>query len=388
MASPKRNQEPVLDERVRAGIARARQSSFFALVAMLERLTPDAARVGGDGPVAHEVLRFRNEPSMGFPAGDVSCASIREVARKPSAPLEGRREVVDIVTAFLGVTGSVSPLPLYLAAEVAHDTGPHNVQRDFLDIFHHRLISLLYRMWMRYQCARESLSDNTDPWSLRMLALSGFDAFDETASLPVPAGELLRLVPLLTTRARTAETLTLALASVLRDELEVDSTGRCVAPSIEQLVGGFVALDETQRMRLATATSVLGRTSILGARARDRASSFAIELRLRSGVDATGYMIGGDKLELIRKVVVSLLHEPLDFELRIVIGTGEQRGFALRGPVLRGPAQRDPASTPSERAALGRQTWLRGHAHEQRFTVPNVTNTRRTSHESSAESFA
>ena len=41
---------------------------------MLERLTPDAERVGGNGPAASEAIRFLHDPSLGFQAGEVSRA--------------------------------------------------------------------------------------------------------------------------------------------------------------------------------------------------------------------------------------------------------------------------------------------------------------------------
>lgn len=361
MARTQRHQEPVLTERdrVQDALDRAPRSSFFALVATLERLTPGAVRVGGDGPAAREALRFRHDPSMGFSAGDVVSASFQTVA--PASLHEPEREVIELLTSFLGVTGSVSPLPLYIPAEVAQDPSPRGVQRDFLDTFHHRLLSLLYRLWMRYHMGREALSDASDPWAKRVTALSGFDAFDERATLPLSRGELLRLAPLLSGNPRTAHTLELALQLVLRDDLELDEHGEPLCPRIEQLVGAFVAIDDAQRMRLARNTAVLGRTAVLGGRARDRASSFAVELRLRQDVDATAYMARGEKLERLRRVLVSLLHEPLDCELRFVVGAGGQAGFTLGG------------SAGKARNALGRQTRLRGQAHEQRFTVASAT---------------
>lgn len=358
MAPTQRHQEPVLKERerVEAALAEAPRSSFFALVARLERLTPDAARIGGDGPVAREALRFRHDPSMGFSAGDVISGSIQELA--PATPLGGGREVIELVTAFMGVTGSVSPLPLYIPAEVAQDPSPHGVQRDFLDTFHHRLLSLLYRLWMRYHVGREALSDATDPWANRVFALAGFDVYDERAQLPLPRGELLALVPLLAGNPRTAHTLELALQIVLRDDLELDERGEPLLPRIEQLVGSFVTIDDAQRMKLARQTAVLGRTAVLGGRARDRASAFAIDVRLRPGIDHTAYMVRGRKLELVRRVIVSLLPEPLDCELRVAVGASGRSGFALGG---------------AAKSALGRQTLLRGQSNEQRFTVASVT---------------
>jgi type VI secretion system protein ImpH len=358
MARTQRHQEPVLKqrERIEEALAHAPRSGFFALVATLERLTPDAVRIGGDGPLAREALRFRHDPSMGFSAGDVVSGSLCDVS--PATPLGDGREVIELMTSFLGVTGSVSPLPLYIPAEVAQDPSPHGVQRDFLDTFHHRLLSLLYRLWMRYHMGREALSDASDAWANRTLALSGFDAYDARAALPLSRGELLRLAPLLAGNPRTAHTLELALQIVLQDDLERNEGGEPMRPRIEQLVGTFVAIDDAQRMRLSRNSAVLGRTAVLGGRARDRASAFAIAIRLRPGVDETTYMARGEKLEVVRRVVVSLLPEPLDCELRVTVGAGGQTGFALS------------RATPS---TLGRQTRLRGRANEKSFTISSVT---------------
>ena len=45
---------------------------FTSLVALLERLTGSAVRVGGDGPPSEEAIRFRHDPSLVFSSGDVS----------------------------------------------------------------------------------------------------------------------------------------------------------------------------------------------------------------------------------------------------------------------------------------------------------------------------
>jgi type VI secretion system protein ImpH len=335
---------------------------FFALVSTLERLTPAATRVGGDGPVETEVLRFRNDPSMGFRSGDVTEARVREVARDPKSPWAGRREVVEITTAFLGLTGSVSPLPLHIPAEIAQDASlSSNPQRDFLDVFHHRLVSLLYRLWTRYQYAREFLSDGSDAWSPRVLALCGFDAYEngtrsvlrsESPRLPVPAHELLRLVPLLMQHTRTARTVELALCDLLRDALREDLGDRAVR--IEHLTGGLVTLDDAARMRLGTQTSVLGRSSLLGSRAPDRTSGFTVHLQLAAHAELSAFMAGGARLKQLRAVVTHLVRDPLDFDVVVESAGRSAEGFALG------------------RVPLGRATWLRGRGEPRRFTVRGV----------------
>jgi type VI secretion system protein ImpH len=274
---------------------------------------------------------------------------VRDVARSPRDRHAGEREVIEIVTSFLGLTGAVSPLPLYIPAEVAQDPTPNGVQRDFLDVFHHRLISLLYRLWTRYQLAREHLSDGRDAWSPRMLALTGFDGYVPRESLPLPPHVLLALTPLLCWHARGARTLELALRLVLRDDLHED------AVKIEQFMGGRVRLDDSQTMRLGRANAVLGQSTVLGGRAADRTSSFAIGLLLSPRADATAYMLGGKQLALVRAVVVNVVREPLEFDLKVEVAAGAQGGFSLgRG------------------ASLGGRTWLRGRGNVQRFTVREV----------------
>jgi len=340
---------PKIDERVPNLLLGARRMGFFALVSLLERMSSDAVRVGGDGPPEREVLRFRNDPSMGFQASDVVHAAVREVPRSPRDRHAGEREVIEIVTSFLGLTGAVSPLPLYIPAEVAQDPTPNGVQRDFLDVFHHRLISLLYRLWTRYQLAREHLSDGSDAWTPRMLALTGFDGYTSQASLPLPPRVLLALAPLLCWHARSARTLELALRLVLREDLHED------AVAIEQFMGGRVRLDDAQTMRLGLANAMLGRDTVLGGRASDRTSSFAIGLLLTPQADATAYMLGGKQLALVRAVVVNIVREPLEFDLKVEVAAGAQGGFSLgRG------------------STLGGRTWLRGRGSVQRFTVREV----------------
>src|SRR6185295_15956114 len=82
-----------------------------------------------------------------------------------------------ITSTFMGLSGAVSPLPTYMVEEVAHDDDDTPVLRNFLDIFHHRFISLIYRAVTRFDFALEYLSGGRDAWSKRVQALTGVDAF-------------------------------------------------------------------------------------------------------------------------------------------------------------------------------------------------------------------
>ncbi len=86
---------------------------FMALVRLLEKLAPDAVRVGEQGPPTSEGIRFHHDPSLHFHAGDVV-----ELTRVDGAVdwNTGRASsVFHLTSSFLGLTGAVSPLPAYFA---------------------------------------------------------------------------------------------------------------------------------------------------------------------------------------------------------------------------------------------------------------------------------
>ena len=92
-------------------LTEGRSFEFFRAVQVLERIAPRSSiGVGLLGPVERESIRFVHDPSLAFPAGDIS--SIRE---QPG--LTGLSKIV-VSGTFLGLVGVASPLPTYFT-EVA-----------------------------------------------------------------------------------------------------------------------------------------------------------------------------------------------------------------------------------------------------------------------------
>ncbi|HEX8830929.1 MAG TPA: type VI secretion system baseplate subunit TssG, partial [Longimicrobium sp.] len=112
---------------------------FYQAVRLLERASGAVAPAHGANP-AVEPVRFRASNDFAFPAADL-------VAVEPGAL--GQPEMT---VTFLALGGAQGPLPVPLAERVMDrlaegDTGT----RDFLDLFHHRLVSLAYRIGLRTQ---------------------------------------------------------------------------------------------------------------------------------------------------------------------------------------------------------------------------------------------
>ncbi|MCA9689010.1 MAG: type VI secretion system baseplate subunit TssG [Nannocystaceae bacterium] len=301
-------------------LARARGADFYTLVDVLARWLPGEAP-GGRGPASAESLRLLHDPALAFRATDVSEA-------------RARGERVELVTTFLGLTGVVSPLPSYVAEEVLQEDAQAPARRDFLDIFHHRLLSLLYRLVGKYDWSRQYVRGARDPWSQRVLALIARGDDDH-----FPAWRSLRLAPLLYARAPTAARLQVALADVLAPALD----GATV--SITQFVGAWVSFDSAQQMRLGVANTHLDSSALLGNQSYQCTSQFRVVLRPLSGESFRRFLPGGDQSRIIDAVIKAFSLDSHDYDIELVLAAGAAPPFSLAGVA---------------RSQLGLDTWLKG----------------------------
>ncbi|MFK7986021.1 MAG: type VI secretion system baseplate subunit TssG [Sandaracinaceae bacterium] len=334
----------------------ARHSTFFHTIALLERLSKDAVRVGGDGPPRDERIRFRHDYELNFSAGDISSLEVKAFPRGPERSLDEPVPHFQVTTTFLGLTGAMSPLPLYIAEEVLHEDEDNPVRRDFLDIFHHRLISLLYRAVSKYMPAREHLSTRTDDWMSRALFLTGLDPSIQTRDLNVRPATLVRLAPLLAGRGRGPRVLALALQEALGDGLGED--GRV---QITQFAGGWIEVDEDQRMSLGNSNNVLGIEAILGKRAFDQSGRFGVKIGPLHRHNYHRFLRDGDLLPVVQEIVELCSKESLDFDVELELAADAVPSFTLT---------EDPMG-----ACLGRDTRLRGGERAPEvMRIPDVGN--------------
>jgi type VI secretion system protein ImpH len=312
---------------------------FVPLVALLEQLTSGAVRVGGDGPPAEEAIRFRHDPSLTFSSGDVSQVRLVPRVDEWGQSHGGPKHVFEVVTTFLGLTGASSPLPGYMVEEIAQEDPDRPLRQQFLDLFHHRLLSLLYRALTRYMPEAEATRAGDDVWTRRVLALAGLDTYERGPSVGLSVSQLLRLAPLLATRARTGRTLELALSDVLREDLGEARV------TVRQFSGSWVEVDAEQRMMLGKLNSHLGRTSMLGGKLFDRAGKFIIGISPLEGGTYHRLLPEGDLSPLVREVVALVVRDPLECALELGVREDVLGAFQLK---------------KKNAARLGRNTYLGG----------------------------
>ena len=302
--------------------ARARRLPFFALVQHLERLAPSSAPVGGRGPVSAESIRFRHDINLVFHPGDV--AALRFVTRRGSS-------LAVLTTTFLGIVGSVSPLATFFTEDVLRsDAQDDKALRAFYDVFHHRLIALLYRALARAVPGAEVRARGDDRVTLRSLAMVGLVPVSASAGVSSVPGTPPRAV---TPREWLGAARALGRRPRSRDALE--AALRLALPHLPSTVFDFVPRDvplaEDQRAQLGVANVTLGRGARLGRHLLRQSGLVRVAVGPVDRASFDGLMPGGVDHARLRGAVDAVLGGLLDAEVEIEIACGAEPRARLGG---------------------------------------------------------
>lgn len=115
---------------------------LFQAVRLLERIAADKVPVGEGPEPDQEAVRFLSRAGFDFPASEV------DFVERPPSPDEPARMTVNV----LGIAGALGPLPApYTELLLERVWQKDTAFRDFLDLFNHRLVSLLHRARKHYR---------------------------------------------------------------------------------------------------------------------------------------------------------------------------------------------------------------------------------------------
>ncbi|PIT49575.1 type VI secretion system baseplate subunit TssG [Snodgrassella communis] len=115
-------------------------------------------------------LQFCSWPYLGFPASELKHAL-------PESVYDYKLPVV--FTTFMGLIGTDGVMPNWLIAESAEKKDGMENLTAFLDIFHHRLMTLFYQIWKRFHYEFQYRHNASDRFSQALLRLiHGRDTLD------------------------------------------------------------------------------------------------------------------------------------------------------------------------------------------------------------------
>jgi type VI secretion system protein ImpH len=283
---------------------------FVQALRLLECAHADRPRLGETSRAGEERVRLAQLASLAFAPATIAAAETDAGGRL-------RLEV-----SFLGLLGPNGPLPLHLTEYVRDRTrneGDWTLVR-FLDIFHHRALSLFYRASASGRAAISLDRPDEDRFSLYIGSLIGLglptvrgrDAVSDWAKQSF-AGHLVR-------HARNSE----GLRDILEDFLQLPV-------SIDEFVGHWIELPADGCLRLGTTPDqgVLGESFTIGARIWDCQYKFRVVVGPIDFEDFKRLLPEGKSLSRVVALVRNYVGDEFAWDLQLILKKQEVPPFEL-----------------------------------------------------------
>lgn len=279
----------------------AHQYDFFQLVRLIENAFPEQARIGTSLRPRDDALRFAQDPVMAFqPAALASFQSATDSTR------------ARLVVNFFGLTGPNAPLPMHLTDYVrdrlrnANDPTPAR----FLDIFHHRLLSLFYRARAVAEPAIQLDREKDDRFATYVGSLFGLGSNAQRMRDSVPDFGKLHFAGLLAQRVRNGSGLVTILSKFFQ-----------VPVQLEQFVGHWMRLPLETRTRMGAldGSSTLGSGTVLGGQVWNCQSKFRLVIGALDAEQYARFLPGGASLQGLIDWVRNYCGDALEWDVRLLL---------------------------------------------------------------------
>ena len=300
---------------------------FFQAVRLLERFSPGRKPVGRFVKPATEAARFGAHPSLAFPASQIQSIQLR-----PGAP-----PFVEVN--FMGLTGPLGVLPhAYTELLLERIRQKDTALRDFLDLFHHRIISLFYQAWEKSRFTIAYERGERDRFSHHLLDLIGLGTPGLQNRQDVADDSLIYYCGLLAMNTRSA----VALEQILTDYFQIPV-------AVEQFVGAWYPMDAENQCHLGEETGCseqLGWGAVTGDEIWDQQSRIRIRLGPLTFAQYRDFLPGGNAWKELRAITKFFARGEFDIEVQLVLNREDVPPCVLG----------DPAETAPQ---LGWSTWVK-----------------------------
>jgi type VI secretion system protein ImpH len=300
---------------------------FYQTLRRLECLYVSMPRWGHALRPVDEPVRLGQDADLSFAPAPLASFEMGQEGRPPRLQVR-----------LFGLLGPNGPLPLHItdyARERLRHANDATLSR-FLDVFHHRFLTLFYRAWAQAQPHVNRDRPTQDRFAVYVGAFLGIApaAFRDRDALPDLAkffhvGALIR-------QARNPDGLKAILEHFFR-----------VPVTVREFVGQWLTLGERERTFLGHDGVTLGAGVVIGGRVWDRQSKFQIGLGPLTFSQYESFLPGGPMLQKLADWVRLYLSFELDWDIRLVLQKGEVPTLKLSAANQRGQAGR-----------LGWTTWL------------------------------
>ncbi len=274
---------------------------FFQALRRIDALNPDRPRLGEAARLADDPVRVGQLPSLIFAPSTL--AEFQPASEGHAARL---------TTYFFGLFGPSGALPLHLteyARERVRNAGDLTLVR-FVDLFHHRMLSLYYRAWAQAQPTVAFDRPSADRFAsligslfgLGMPSLRDRDGMSDLVKLHF-SGRL-------ALQTRPAEGLRAIIADYFKLPVE-----------IEQFFPEWVRLPRQSLCMLgqSDATGSLGSTASIGERFHVYHHKFRIRMGPMSFADFKRLLPDGRSLSRLRPLVRNYIGDELSWDVMLIL---------------------------------------------------------------------
>ncbi len=254
---------------------------FYQAVRLIELLNPDKQSVGEGSDPSNEAISFHSHVHFGFPPSLIHELE-RKVPRKDhdeyqrynanddSEDIEGdEAPQADMTVNFMGLAGGMAPLPApYAELVLERKSKKDTALKAFLDIFNHRLISMLYRVRKTYRIGFETGPPSESSFAKYIFSLIGLGTAGLQNKMPMNDRALLHYAALLAQPRSMA-----GLELICTDYFNATIKGH-------QLCGDWypIAEDQKTEIGLTGKNNSLGVEAVLGGKIFTKQDKFELHV--------------------------------------------------------------------------------------------------------------
>lgn len=271
---------------------------YYAALRQLECAYAEQPRLGKGRRPVDDKIRLGQEPSTIFAPSTIHTAK------------QDDKGLVQLKVLFMGVFGSNGPLPLHLteyARNRVRDAKDESMVQ-FMDMFHHRLLSLFYRVWADKEPTVQYDRPDTDRFHWYMGSLFGLGTPELRDRDGMADNSKLHFAGHLGSMPHHAE----GLSSILRSFFQVPL-------SIQEFVGEWLKIPQESLCKLGVKGGELGLTTVLGGLSWQCQYKFRLLIGPMDLSDYEKLLPNQEKSVLIADVVANYLGHEMTYDSNLIL---------------------------------------------------------------------